>query len=931
MTGEPGIGKSRLLAGGLSRITDRRAVIAAGRASEFERQLPFSVLVDALDAYLGSVAGRRLATLGDLYTSILARVFPSLAQLQESGSRSIEPTQLNHALRALLTLLASEQSLVLVLDDVHWADQASVELIVHLLHRPVPATKLVIAFRPSRASGLLRHSVHAACNRGVCTEIGLGPLTQDEAERLLGPVRSAERRREIYRESGGNPFYLEQLARAESGEHQSAAAELSDVPAGVARALAAELGELPAGVRAVVDAAAVAGEPFGQELVSAISGVDLQATRDALDQAVARGLAIPTPVPGRFVFRHPIVRRAVYASAAPAWLLGAHERAAEALRLAGAAPATRAHHVELSGRIGADVVDLFVAVGRESARVAPASAVRWYQAAVRAQPADSGPEHTLALIVPLATALTAAGQLQPARETLGQILDLLPADEPAGLRAGPLVAMAVIERVLGGAGEVGRTLTSVVERLAGEQSLGAAALHLELAADRYFAGDWPAMGEHAQTALTQASEQGGGSLVAAASAVLGLAEINSGQVRSARRRVAEAARLIDRMPDEEARLHLGGIHWLGWCEHHLERYDDVLRHYERGLKLGARSGQRHLLIPMLLGFAIADTWTGNLGRATESAQGAIDSAQLVGAEPLIQLTFALRCWLAVRAGGLPEAISACAVLRRSLEHDRGPHALLTRTWLGEALIENGEPRTGLQMILTTCADKRLSAIELAQHPYLCELLTRAELAVGARAEAERWALMASDAAGMLDLSGASALALRARAELALANGDAHGAAKAALDAVAIVGDSHPLERERSRLLAGRALAAIGDPAAVEVLNEAHTRLGEFGANRLQAHAARELRALGRRVTHTIGRSRRSDEDGDVGELAELTDRELEVAMLVAEHLTNRQIAERLVISPKTVEHHIEHIFAKLGVSSRGAVARLVLRQRPALR
>ena len=90
------------------------------------------------------------------------------------------------------------------------------------------------------------------------------------------------------------------------------------------------------------------------------------------------------------MFRHPIVRRAVYASAAPAWLLGAHERAAEALRLAGAAPATRAHHVELSGRIGADVVDLFVAVGRESARVAPASAVRWYQAAVRALPADSG-------------------------------------------------------------------------------------------------------------------------------------------------------------------------------------------------------------------------------------------------------------------------------------------------------------------------------------------------------------------------------------------------------------------------------------------------------------------------------------------------------------------------------------------------------------
>ena len=434
--GEPGIGKSRLLAEGLMRIPDRRTVIAAGRASEFERQLPFSVLIDALDAYLGSVAGRRLTTLGDPYGRILARVFPALAQLQEAGSRSLEPSQLNNALRGLLTLLASEQPLVLVLDDMHWADQASVEVVVHLLHRPVPGTKLVIAFRPSPAPGLLRHSVDAACDRGDCIEIGLGPLAREDAERLLGGVHSAGRRHEIYREAGGNPFYLEQLARAATSDRPTAGAELSGVPAAVARVLAAELRELSASVRAVVDAASVAGEPFGPELVSVISGVALGAVRDALDDAVQSGLASPTPVPGRFVFRHPIVRRAVYASAPPAWLLGAHERAAEALRLAGAPPATRAHHVELSGCTGAQAVELFVAAGRESARVAPASAVRWYQAAVRALPVDSGPEQELALLVPLAAALTAAGLLEPALETLGQILELQPA-EPAGLRAGP--------------------------------------------------------------------------------------------------------------------------------------------------------------------------------------------------------------------------------------------------------------------------------------------------------------------------------------------------------------------------------------------------------------------------------------------------------------------------------------------------------------
>ncbi len=104
--------------------------------------------------------------------------------------------------------------------------------------------------------------------------------------------------------------------------------------------------------------------------------------------------------------------------------------------------------------------------------------------------------------------------------------------------------------------------------------------------------------------------------------------------------------------------------------------------------------------------------------------------------------------------------------------------------------------------------------------------------------------LADDAAAALDLSGPSALALRARAALALAGGDPRSAAKSALDAVAVLGDTHPLERERSWLLAGRALAAIGDPAALGLIDEAHARLGEFGAHRLQAHAARDRRAPG---------------------------------------------------------------------------------------
>ena len=329
---------------------------------------------------------------------------------------------------------------------------------------------------------------------------------------------------------------------------------------------------------------------------------------------------------------------------------------------------------------------------------------------------------------------------------------------------------------------------------------------------------------------------------------MGLAEINNGHVDAARRRVAEAVLLIDGLPDTEARLHLGAIHWLGWCEHHLERYDDVLRHYERGLTLGARAGQRHLLIMMLLGFAIYPNVEGEPGeRGRVDPGAAIDSAELVGAEPLIELTFALRCWVAVRVGGLPEAISACVGLRRRSGQDSWPHALLARTWLGEAMIENDDPKTGRHAILTAGGGDRLTAIEPSLHPYFFELLTRAELGIGDRTAAERWAHMAADAAAAFDLRGPAAFALRARAALALADGDGHGAAVAALEAVAVLGDSHPLERERSRLLAGRALATTGDPAAIEPLDEAYSRFGEFSAFRLQAHAARELRALGRRA------------------------------------------------------------------------------------
>jgi len=322
---------------------------------------------------------------------------------------------------------------------------------------------------------------------------------------------------------------------------------------------------------------------------------------------------------------------------------------------------------------------------------------------------------------------------------------------------------------------------------------------------------------------------------------------------------------------------------------------------------------------MLVGSVITRTWLGDLRRAGEETDEAIETAHIIGAEQLIALTSAMRCWLAVRVGGLPEAVTATTIHLEALaDAAPAPQALLARAWLGEAQIDNGSPGAGRMAILTAGGGPELPRTEPSQRSYFYEVLTRAALRLGDGNEAEQWARRAWASAEHLPLCGPLTWAYRARAAVALAHEDTATALRSARESVACAGEVHRLERERSQLVLARALAAADETsAAIDVLEQARARLGEFGARRLEALAVRELRMLGRRVTRTGRRGR-----GTVG-LAALSGRELEVAGLVADHLTNREIADRLVLSHKTVERHMTHIFGKLQVSSRGEVARVV--------
>jgi DNA-binding CsgD family transcriptional regulator len=166
------------------------------------------------------------------------------------------------------------------------------------------------------------------------------------------------------------------------------------------------------------------------------------------------------------------------------------------------------------------------------------------------------------------------------------------------------------------------------------------------------------------------------------------------------------------------------------------------------------------------------------------------------------------------------------------------------------------------------------------------------------------------------------MAQRAMASVLLDGGDARGAAERALASAAVAEElGMRLEAGLSRTVAGRALAAAGDPGgALTELERAASELDGCGARRFRDAAELELGRLGRR-TYRRTRPGRPDASG----VAALTARELEVARLIVDRRTNAEIAAELFLSQKTVETHIRNLFHKLDVSSRADVARVVER------
>ena len=377
--GEAGIGKSALLEAVAVSARGRGIPVLERRAAEHEQYVPFSVVDDAL-----------------------------------------------------VEQLRGERPVVLLLDDMHWADQASLDLVRRLLHRPPAAPHLVVVAarrRGSRALPLL----DLARRLPAYEELALEPLDREASLTVLADVSDLAERERIVDDARGIPLYLREFAR-------TVGQPASTLTCPLLAAAEVELRALPPATRSLVEGAAVAGDPFDPELAAAAAGQEH--VGEAVDELVAADIIRPGT--GRcFAFRHPLVCRAVYHAAAPAWRLAAHERVAAELERRGAGAAARAHHVAQYARPGDEAA---VALLVEAARTAP----HWYEAALRLVPErDRG-----RLLAPAGLALARAGRL---REALALLAELDSAEPDL------VLVRAQLEATLGDPGAARRRLRAAPE------------------------------------------------------------------------------------------------------------------------------------------------------------------------------------------------------------------------------------------------------------------------------------------------------------------------------------------------------------------------------------------------------------------------------------------------------------------------------------
>ncbi|MEU8070313.1 AAA family ATPase [Micromonospora sp. NPDC048169] len=910
VVGEPGVGKTRLVHEALRRCAPA-VVWAVGTCAPDERGVPFHVFRHALTKGQPPRRGLRSGRPAENWAEAAA---PPPAPERASDVRRFRTYQ---AARRLIGL-AARDGLVLVLDDLHWADASSAGLIAHLLRYPVPAPLLlVLVYRPRQTAtpmpfGPPESDENADPEPASHDRIELLPLSLAEVA-LLHPDADPAELRARYDLTGGNPGYLAALpgGPAPAGTDPIRDAQSARLPDAAVAALRREWADLPPVELACLRAGAIVDAPFAPELLAEVAQVPTAQAVEAAWRLARLDLIRRVPGTGRFALRHPVLRMAVAQDTDPAWRVEACARALTALVDLGAPPVDQARYAERllalpNGRWAERCADVLSRAAQEIRREAPDLAVHWLRQALRAlRPTAGSTQRRRDVSLALAQITGEAGNLAESRALLQEIVPLFPADEE-GRRARAVALWARVERLLGNYAEAAAISRRELAALpAGTGPTGGYRLATEIGVAGILAG-------RPVTALPDAlTADPGGSGVDRAGllAVRSLAAVHDGALDEARGLLDAGSRIVDSLPDRDLRDHPDCLTALGLSESYLERPADAVRHLDRGLTLVRASHRDDGLCQLLLARSQVAYHAGLLGTAIGLATEAGIVARRIGSHHLLSFALASEAEATAWRGDPRDDDRAVALGRSAVGIATDPATWCGRaaaTALATAALLAGDPATCAELVHSAGGDSRLSRLQPAVRPMWHELLCSAALAAGDVAGAERQARLAMAEAEQVGLPGQRGFAESAYGEVLLARGEIT-AAQLHLETAVDLFRSGGMALRRSLALASlaRAAEAAEQPGpAARARRRALELAGWCGTERVGLRLARPV---GPRAA------------------AALTDREWHIARLTATGVTSRLIGRQLNISPRTVEAHLTRIYRKAGVTSRSGLVAWVAR------
>jgi DNA-binding SARP family transcriptional activator len=382
LTGEAGIGKTRLASELARAAHDRGTLVLYGRADE-DAIAPYQPFAEALRPYLGARSREELRGLP--LAAELGRLVPDQAdRLPALGAAATrdpagERYRLFEAAAALLASAAAQHPLLLVLDDLHWADRPTLLLLRHLARAPLGPVLILGTARTDEPAAALGALLTDLDRDGLVQRVALEGLGQRDVDALvtawLGADAPGALTGSVWSETGGNPFFVEEVLRQvwESGA--------PGVPEGVREMLAGRLERLGEPAGDVLRLAAVAGGELRLDVLEAAGALPRAELVEALDAALAAHLIREEPAGA--VFAHALVREAIYAQLSGARRALLHLRVGEALERSGGGDAELAHHFWLAGGPAAKVVDYSARAARAAmARLAYEDAAQHFERGV---------------------------------------------------------------------------------------------------------------------------------------------------------------------------------------------------------------------------------------------------------------------------------------------------------------------------------------------------------------------------------------------------------------------------------------------------------------------------------------------------------------------------------------------------------------------